>query len=109
MLGISQAAFEFLKESLTAYPDTKFLNNLYTDASANCIGAFLSQEQEDIDEHGNGKREIVEKSIYFLSDKLSLLTVGTQLLKGNFMHYKSYILTYTMQSLSLRSSVNTNL
>ena len=58
-----QAVSEFLKESLTvipllAYPDTNLPYELYTDASANCIGAVLSQEQEDIDEDGTD--EMVE-------------------------------------------------
>ena len=71
-----QAAFEFLKESLTvipllAYPDINLPYKLYTDASENCIGAALSQEQEDIDEDGNGTGEMVEKPIYFLTHKLS--------------------------------------
>ena len=71
-----QAAFEYLKESLTiipllAFPDSSLPYRLYTDASADTIGGMLSQEQEEIDEEGNSKGRMVEKPIYFLSHKLS--------------------------------------
>ena len=60
-----QIAFDFLKESLTtvpilAYPDTCKPYILYTDASDDCIGAFLCQH------HDEG-----EKHIYYLSHKLT--------------------------------------
>ena len=71
-----QAAFEYLKESLTiipllAFPDSSLPYRLYTDASADSIGGMLSQEQEEIDEEGNSTGRMVEKPIYFLSHKLS--------------------------------------
>ena len=71
-----QAAFEYLKESLTiipllAFPDCSLPYRVYTDSSADTVGAMLSQEQEEIDEEGNSTGRMVEKPIYFLSHKLS--------------------------------------
>ena len=61
-----QEAFDFLKESLTAipflsYPDMTKDFTLYTDASDTCIGACLTQIDEE-DE---------EVPVYFVSHKLS--------------------------------------
>ena len=64
-----QAAFDYMKESLTVIPLLSHVNPnekfiLYTDASNTCIGAVLVQEHKDGD-------EIYEKPCYFLSHKLS--------------------------------------
>ena len=65
----AQRAFEFMKESLTiipqlAYPDLSKRFILYTDASDTATGACLVQEYEEA-------AEVYEKSLYFLSHKLS--------------------------------------
>ncbi len=61
-----QEAFQFLKDSLTeipflAYPDLRKSFTLYTDASDLCIGACLTQTNEQGE----------ELPVYFLSHKLS--------------------------------------
>ena len=71
-----QAAFEFLKDSLTrvpvlAYPDASKWYILYADASDDCIGACLYQEK---DTQGEMKpNEPNEKLTHYLSHKLTAL------------------------------------
>ena len=72
-----QAAFDFIKESLTvvpllAYPDPEKRYTLYCDASDECIGACLTQPCED--DQTPIPNVVNEKPIYYLSHKLS----GTQ-------------------------------
>ena len=94
-----QAAFEYLKENLTiipllAFPDCSLPYRVYTDASADTIGAMLSQEQEEIDEEGNSTGRMVEKPIYFLSHKLS----PTQC-RYSTIERECYAIYYTLQKL----------
>ena len=69
-----QRAFQYLKDSLTvvpllAYVDQNKPYTLYTDASGTCIGACLTQAAETEDPHFHNVPN--EKSIYYLSHKLS--------------------------------------
>ena len=94
-----QAAFDFLKESLTGiplleYPYINLPDKLYTDASANCIGVVLSQEQEDIDADGNRTGEMVEKPMYFLSHKLTTIQY-----RYSTIDRECYAIYYALQKL----------
>ena len=84
-----QAAFDYLKESLSvvpllAYPDTNKPYVLYTDASNNCIGACLTQQTDENE----------EKPIYYLSHKLS----PTQT-KWSTIEKEGYAIYYALQKL----------
>ena len=68
-----QAAFEFLKTGLTTvpiigYPDVNMLYILYTDASENCMGAYLCQPCDEGEGTLPGMTN--EQPLYFLSHKL---------------------------------------
>ena len=85
-----QEAFEFVKDSLTSvpmliYPDPNKPYTLYTDASGSCIGACLTHSDEKTQE---------EKSIYFLSHKLS----KTQC-KWSTVEKEAYAIHYSLQKL----------
>ena len=83
-----QKAFDFLKDSLTvvpllSYPDPNKPYKLYTDASDTCIGACLTQTDDE-----------VEKPIYFLSHKLSQSQV-----KWSTIEKEAFAIHYALQKL----------
>ncbi|CAC5412555.1 unnamed protein product [Mytilus coruscus] len=92
-----QAAFEFLKESLSvipllAYPDLSKPYTLYTDASDESIGACLTQPCDENEEVLYGVKN--EKPIYFLSHKLS----DTQK-RWSTIEKEAYTIHYALQKL----------
>ncbi|CAC5399405.1 unnamed protein product [Mytilus coruscus] len=92
-----QAAFEFLKESLSvipllAYPDLSKPYTLYTDASDESIGACLTQPCDENEEVLYGVKN--EKPIYFLSHKLS----DTQK-RWSTIEKEAYSIHYALQKL----------
>ena len=69
-----QKAFEYLKQNLTVVPLLHYANpnkpfTLYTDASNNCVGACLTQPNEDSSD--DIPNTVNEKPVYYLSHKLS--------------------------------------
>ena len=91
-----QAAFDFLTDSLTTvpvlvYPDTSKPHILYTNASDDCIGACLCQEQDIQGEMRSN--ELNEKPIYYLSHKLTASQTNWPTIKKrlllSFMLYRN--------------------
>ena len=98
-IGMKSAkkAFDYLKDSLTvipmlAYPDLNKPYALYTDASADTIGACLTQPCEEGESILPGVKN--EKPIYFLSHKLS----KTQS-KWSTIEKEAFAIHYALQKL----------
>ena len=69
-----QKAFEYLKHNLTVVPLLHYADpnkpfTLYTDASNNCVGACLTQPNEDSSD--DIPNTVNEKPVNYLSHKLS--------------------------------------
>ena len=88
-----QAAFDFLKGILRtvpvlAYSDTSKPYILYTDASDDCIGACLCQEQDSLEKIKSNESN--EKPIHYLSNTLTALQTGLQLKKKLLLSFMLY-------------------